>query len=267
MKNIFYILAVLAVGAAAFTGWQVNDKTNNDLEVRNEWQDKNDNQSNSIDKKTKQLSDAIVARDKALKEKNLKDSELELAESNYNASLKTFDEEEARFDEQQQRAANVDKVIAQIKESIGNPNVEISDVPRIVSDLEEDKKNKDKALEELESVRATLEKAIASATAEIDRKENKISESKTRIERNKFSATVATVDNEWGFMVINAGVESGLEGNSKLLLTRNGRLLGKVLVSSLEATQSIVEVVPASLAPGVLARPGDVLILEDTAAN
>ncbi|MDB4618225.1 hypothetical protein OAG53_00970 [Akkermansiaceae bacterium] len=267
MKNIFYILAVLAVGAAAYTGWQVKDKTASEIDARDVLRIENGRQSKSIDQKKEEKAESITAADTARSEKDETVAKLDSAKSNFSAAERTLDEEEARLAEQNERAANVDKLIAEIKQSIGDPNIEIQDVPDIVSSLEEDKKTKDKQLEELEIVRENLEKTIASTKEDITRKETKIAERKARIAGNTFSATVSTVNNQWGFLVINAGEKSGLAGDSKLLLTRNGRLLGKVLVSSLEGNQSIGEIVPDSLAPGVRAQAGDVVILEDTAAN
>ncbi|MEJ6560484.1 MAG: hypothetical protein QNL77_08070, partial [Akkermansiaceae bacterium] len=95
----------------------------------------------------------------------------------------------------------------------------------------------------------------------------KIAESKARVNGNTFRATVSSVNNEWGFLVIAAGEKSGLAGDSKLLLVRNGRLLGKVLISSLEANQAIAEIAPGSMATGVRPQLGDSVILADTAAN
>ena len=267
MKNIFYILAVIAVGAAAFTGWQVKDKTTERIGVRVDLRDKNAVQSKSIDKRKEEKAEAITATDTSRSEKDETVAKLDSAKSNSGALDRTLAEQEERLASENQRAADVDKIIAEIREQIGDPNVEIEDVAGIVEARKEEKKAKDKALEELELVRANLEKTIAATKADIERKGTKIDESKARIRGNNFAATVATVDNEWGFLVINAGEKSGLAGDSKLLLTRNGRLLGKVLVSSLEANQAIAEIVPDSLPPGVRAQAGDVVILEDTAAN
>lgn len=267
MKNIFYILAVIAVGAAAFTGWQVKDKTLAQMDVREELRIQNKRQSKSIDDKKEEKAEAIIATDTARSEKDETVAKLDSAKSKAGALERTLDEEEARLAEQNERAANVDKIVNDIKKSIDDPNIEIEDVPQIVSGLEEDKKAKDRQLEELEIVRENLEKTIAATQADIARKKTKIAESKTRILGNKFAATVATVNNEWGFLVINAGEKSGLAGDTKLLLTRNGRMLGKVLVSSLEANQAIGEIVPDSLPAGVRAQAGDIVILEETAAN
>ena len=267
MKNIFYILAVIAVGAAAFTGWQVKDKTLAQMEVREDLRLKNKRQSESIDQKKEEKTDQIAATDTARSEKDETVAKLDSAKSNAGALQGSLDQETNRLEAQKARAVEVDKVIKEVREMIGDPNIEIEDVPQIIAERKEAKKAKDKQLAELEEIRATLEKTIAQTKEEIGRQESKIAESKARIRGNIFSATVSTVNDEWGFIVINAGEKSGLAGDSKLLLTREGRMLGKVLVSSLEATQAIAEIVPESLLPGVRAQAGDVVILEDTAAN
>lgn len=267
MNNIFYILAAIAVGAAAFTGWQVKDKTSAQIEVRDEVARTNKKLTKNINDKTDERVAVTEAKDASLSEKDEVVAKLDVAKSNFKSFERTLESEEDRLAVENKRAADVDKVVATLIEQIGDPNIQLEEIPEIVTEKKEKKKALDRQLAELENIRGSLENAVKNTAEEITRVSGKIAESKARIKGNSFAATVATVDNDWGFIVINAGEQSGLAGDSELLLTRNGRMLGKVLVSSLEANQAIAELVPGSLVAGVRAQAGDVVILADTAAN
>jgi peptidoglycan hydrolase CwlO-like protein len=266
MKNILYILAVVAIGAGAVFGWQVKEKTAKQLDDLGDLKVVTSNLSKSITVKEGEKTVSIDSNKEARSAKDEAVASLETAVGKMGELQKTLDEEASRLEEQQARISEIDKLIAEIKKSVGE-DIELEDIPGIVSDLEEKKKSKDKQLSELELVRENLEKSVAKSQAEIARVTTKISESKARVRGNTFSATVTSVNNEWGFLVIAAGEKSGLAGNSKLLLVRDGRHLGNVLISSLEANQAIAEIVPDSMAVGVRPQPGDSVILADTAAN
>jgi hypothetical protein len=88
-----------------------------------------------------------------------------------------------------------------------------------------------------------------------------------RIGRNSVEARVTAVDNEWGFVVIGAGSNSGFSPQTTLLVKRDGKLIGKVNPSAIEPTQTIGEIEYKTLLPGVRIQPGDSVMLAKPAAN
>lgn len=55
---------------------------------------------------------------------------------------------------------------------------------------------------------------------------------------------VLVVDPKWHFVVLDAGQEKGVVENGELFVTRNGRLIAKVVVSSVDKQRCIANVVP-----------------------
>jgi hypothetical protein len=55
---------------------------------------------------------------------------------------------------------------------------------------------------------------------------------------------VLVVDPKWHFVVLDAGQEKGVVKHGELLVTRNGRLIAKVVVSSVDKGRCIANVVP-----------------------
>ena len=92
-------------------------------------------------------------------------------------------------------------------------------------------------------------------------------ERSSRISRNSMQAVVTAVNQDWGFVVIGAGSNSGFTPQASLLVERDGRKIGRVRPSSIEPTQTIAEIDFDSIASGVRLQPGDRVILATPTAN
>jgi hypothetical protein len=55
---------------------------------------------------------------------------------------------------------------------------------------------------------------------------------------------VVQVDPKWDFVVLNIGEDQGVLANGELLVNRNGKLVAKVIVSTIEKDRCIANVVP-----------------------
>jgi hypothetical protein len=128
----------------------------------------------------------------------------------------------------------------------------------------ETKQGTDKGLDE--SIAAD-EKKLADKRAEIDRYNGRIQARDLRIAQNEIEARVTAVNHDWGFVMIGAGSNSGFMPDTKLLIKRDGRLIGTVKPSSIEPTQTVADIEFSSLAPGVRFQPGDEVILAKPANN
>lgn len=59
--------------------------------------------------------------------------------------------------------------------------------------------------------------------------------------------SVVAVDPEWGFVVVNVGERHGAVQNGELLVSRSGKLVGKIQLSSVEEDRSVANVLPGWL--------------------
>ena len=55
---------------------------------------------------------------------------------------------------------------------------------------------------------------------------------------------IVTVDPKWEFVVLNIGELQGLRDNGELLVSRDGKLIGKVVVRTLQKDRAIANLVP-----------------------
>ncbi len=170
---------------------------------------------------------------------------------------------------QEVQLGELKQVVAGVKEEFSQVNIEvtlstINDDFKTLTTSIETKQGTDKGLDE--SI-ASEEKKLADKRAEIDRQNGRIQARDLRIRQNEIEARVTAVNHDWGFIVIGAGTNSGFAPDTKLLIKRDGKLIGTVKPSSIEPTQTIADIDFSSLSPGVRFQPGDEVMLAKPAPN
>ena len=76
--------------------------------------------------------------------------------------------------------------------------------------------------------------------------------------------TVLAYNQAYNFVVLNLGARNGVEPNSEMLVLREGTLIGKIRISSVEPATAIGDIITNSLARGVEIQPGDSVIYAGT---
>jgi myosin heavy subunit len=269
MKFVFSILAILVCGGAAYF-------TMTQTEMFEENQSK---RFVAID--TNKQVEATIADTEAKieEEKRL----LEISKDNLATvkasidslipnrnSLKT---ESAQLDkelaEQKIQFDDVNKAIAEIQEIMKDlgGDVNIDNIGEKIAEVEEDIKVKRDKVDKLNGSIEESEKSLATKQEEVGRLASRKEARNLRINGNAMEARVTAVDQDWGFLVIGAGSNSGFTPQTTLLVQRDGILIGTVKPSSIEPTQTIAEIDAKSLSPGVRIQPGDRVILAKPATN
>jgi predicted nucleic acid-binding Zn-ribbon protein len=82
--------------------------------------------------------------------------------------------------------------------------------------------------------------------------------------RTGVHGTVLAYNQAYNFVVLNLGARNGVEPNSEMLVLRDGTLIGKIRVSSVEPATAIADIMTNSLARGVQVQPGDSVIYAGT---
>jgi hypothetical protein len=76
--------------------------------------------------------------------------------------------------------------------------------------------------------------------------------------------SVLAYNQAYNFVVLNLGARNGVESNSEMLVLRDGTLIGKIRISSVEPATAIGDIISNSLARGVQVQPGDSVIYAGT---
>lgn len=122
-------------------------------------------------------------------------------------------------------------------------------------------------IEESEIELTQLEGAVASAQVERDRLEKVAAElsalrtdQEAGVIRGEFQSQIRNAYNQWGFVVVTGGNDQGVVNRAQLDVYRRGQPICRLLVTSVEASQSVAEIVPGSLAPGQRVQIGDTVV-------
>jgi predicted RNase H-like nuclease (RuvC/YqgF family) len=78
--------------------------------------------------------------------------------------------------------------------------------------------------------------------------------------RGSIRGTVLAVNPAYNFVVLNLGNRNGVEPNAEMLVLRQGSVIGKIRISSVEPATAIGDILASSLARGVQVQPGDTVI-------
>jgi predicted nucleic acid-binding Zn-ribbon protein len=147
-----------------------------------------------------------------------------------------------------------------VRDALGDSTVD--EVKQKVDDLE-------KEVAEAEQIDASLQAKIDTTNRAIANNRDTIKNFKARqtsrtaaIARNSLEASITAVDQEWGFVVINAGSNRGIEPDSQLLVRRGDENIGKLTIVSIEKSQTIADIVMSSVASGGRIVRGDKVIFE-----
>jgi cell shape-determining protein MreC len=76
--------------------------------------------------------------------------------------------------------------------------------------------------------------------------------------------TVLAYNQAYNFVVLNLGARNGVEPNSEMLVLRDGTLIGKIRISSVEPATAIGDIISNTLARGVQVQAGDSVIYAGT---
>lgn len=269
MKAILYVVAILVAGGAAFFSFDHSKK----FEVLQA------GRIATIDSNKKVTADADVADTNIKKEKALLAASQEKQElltqsvSSLKSSGSALTNDIAKLNDdlkaQDEEFAQLEKALAEVNTILSSlsAGVTLDTLPEKIQQIEDDKKAKQTKFEELEVLGSAAEKSLATSRAELDRLAKRMVERSSHIARNSMEAVVTAVNQDWGFLVIGAGSNSGFTPQTSLLVERDGRTIGRVRPSSIEPTQTIAEIELESLAVGVRLQPGDRVILAKPATN
>jgi hypothetical protein len=82
--------------------------------------------------------------------------------------------------------------------------------------------------------------------------------------RTGLRGTILAVNQAYNFVVLNLGTRHGVESNAEMLVLRDGALVGKIRISSVEPATAIGDIITGSLARGAQIQSGDNVIYAGT---
>jgi hypothetical protein len=149
-------------------------------------------------------------------------------------------------------------------------NAQSTDLQSQIDDLQHqlDGAEKEKALlaEKLQDAqqRPTQVKEAPKAETRKRREPASVQRESSSSRRAGVHGAVLAYNQAYNFVVLNLGALNGVEPNSEMLVLRDGTLIGKIRISSVEPATAIGDIIGNSLARGVQVQPGDSVIYAGT---
>jgi uncharacterized protein HemX len=228
---ILAIVAALAVGVVNYVF--VKDKINTLVTDRNTQRDGRISAEGELAKTKKEL--ARTQDDLKQTQQQLADtqSERDKAVATAAAQTKIASDLSDKLAKTAQERDDAQNELASYKATGMTPD-QIGKLNRSVKDLQE-------AMAALNDEKAVLQHAVARLQTRLDKYEGN---SPDVVLRADLKGKILVVDPKWDFVVLDIGEDQGVLPNGELLVSRDGRLVAKVIVRSLEKDRCIANVVP-----------------------
>ena len=211
-------------------------------------------------------ANAQVARDAAERGHAAK-AEAELAQVQKEKS-----DLQAKLEASQQEIASLQKRAEEAKDAngpvtAGSPaeGAQTADLRSQVDDLHRqlDSAEKEKAFL-AEKIQVTQERSAQPKEGKKRREAVSVPRESVAPRRTGVRGTVLAYNQAYNFVVLNLGARNGVETNSEMIVLREGTLIGKIRISSVEPATAIGDIITDSLARGVQVQPGDTVIYAGT---
>ena len=267
-KKILYALSVLLAGAAAYYSFDNKAKLEGEISLFKETRIKKDAVEDKEKETKKTLTETEATLEEAEKQNATLIQEMDNMKARERSENKSKEEAQVKIDEAEARLANFAKVKAEIDEQLKGVNVPWAQIPAEIKRQQEVRKKKGDDLDLLNEHIAKLTKDVADKRASNTRESDRLSKIRTKIARNAKVGAITSVNSTWGFVIVNLGTNnSNVTPQSKLLVTRNGRLLGRLTPNSVEASQTVCDLNARDINPGVRIQPGDQVTLADSSSG
>lgn len=269
MKAILYILAIVVTCGAGYYSYDHSVKFKDQQKIRLDTIE-----TNRVVTINAEATEAELAKERGVL-KTVRDQREETQQSI--AALKSNEiglkrqigELDGTLEEQNSELTALEKTLEEIKlilKDLGD-DVTLDNISEKITKITEDKKALEKVLEEKETLVSSAEKRLAGNKTESNRLTDKKMARNVRIDRNAMESVITSVNQDWGFVVIGAGSNTGFTPQTSLLVKRDGRLIGRVRPTAIEPKQTIADIDLESLASGVRLQPGDRVILANPSSN
>ena len=268
MKTIFYILSVLVIGTTAYFSFDNSNKLQSEIDLFESTRGVKRKTETDIEKQEGILANTKQELETAQQLNAELIAEMENMKSREVAYNKSKEAAQVKIDEADAQLEQLAAIKAKIDKALKGVDIDWPQIPSEIKRLQELRKKKGDDLDLLNEHIAKLTKDVADKRASNARESDRLSKIRTKIARNAKVGAITSVNSTWGFVIVNLGTNnSNVTAQSKLLVTRNGRLLGRLTPNSVEASQTVCDLNARDVNPGVRIQPGDQVTLADSSAG
>jgi DNA repair exonuclease SbcCD ATPase subunit len=235
LMRISLILAILAaLGAGTLNVLQVRDKINTLISQRDDYHTQRDTVQGKLDTTIRELTQ--TKSDLTQTRQQLADSRAaqKKAEDTATAETKRADDLSDKLTKASQDLQAAQAELAAYKATGKSPE----DIGKLVVQIRQDQET----IDAINLEKAVMMRSIAHLTNEL----NEIIGNQEYVVKlpADLKGKVAVVDPKWDFVVLDVGDEQGVLPDGELLVSRDGKLVAKVVVRTVEKDRCIANIMP-----------------------
>jgi peptidoglycan hydrolase CwlO-like protein len=226
------------------------------------------------------VATALNARDDAERRRAAEQKELKTREANVTTAMSKVTDNEGKVAKAEADLVKLQTEKAELQTKLQAAQTEVTSLQSRVEEAGA-KPSENPGAPSLTELQAQLDEArhqLENAEHEntfLSEKIRNAQESTTRLEEEKkhrsagaakagVRGIVLAVNQAYNFVVLNLGGRQGVEPNAEMLVFREGTMIGKIRVSSVEPSTAIGDIISGSLARGVQVQPGDIVVYAGT---
>lgn len=261
MKSIYFLIPAL-IAIILSIGLSVNNRTT--LKETRVERIKNNDLIVGVLNEIKQEDDpALIASYEALYAQEVRLAESKANTDTHNVNIKRLDNEISGLNSEK---APVDKKIATAENAVKEiserfPGTTLQNVAEKIKQLESDLETAKQDLATRKTELEVVNKKVAANEVRIEKAEKVQTDRLSSIGRNATEGLITAVNTDWGFVLVNIGKDQGVQGDSELIVQRDGIRIGNLNVVSIQPGLTVADINQKGLSGSV--EPGDKVIFEN----
>ena len=269
MKTILYIIAIVAIAAGGWFSYSTMESFKKLKTDRKELAKANEARKSTIKSTTDDAKKEEFDRDAAQSKLAETEGDLDTNKSNFKLAKREAATWNGKIAEQKEKLEGIQNLINSIKESLKElgADVQLDQIPGLVKKLEDDLKESQRKLEELQSLAGAADKRVAANNAQISDLGGRIQKRAARIKGNSAVGRITAINHDWGFAIVQVPSNMPVDDTSKLMIKRGTSFIGNLKINAIEGTFIVADVDYQSMTPGMVAQPGDSVVLAKPVTN
>ena len=261
MKSIYFLIPAL-IAIILSIGLSVNNRTTL-KETRTERIKNNDLIVGDLNEIKQEDDPALTASYEALYAQEVRLAESKANTDTHNVNIKRLDNEISGLNSEK---APVDKKIATAENAVKEiserfPGTTLQNVAEKIKQLESDLETAKQDLATRKTELEVVNKKVAANEVRIEKAEKVQTDRLSSIGRNATEGLITAVNTDWGFVLVNIGKDQGVQGDSQLIVQRDGIRIGNLNVVSIQPGLTVADINQKGLSGSV--EPGDKVIFEN----
>ena len=257
-KGLAIFSGILLLGAAGVNFMTVAQMST-ELKLRNEAEKNASDSESHLKKGGEYREDNKKALAAATTRAQGMNRDLDAAKAKTETATKKLTSDKASLDDVQKNKAALDKTLA----DLGGLKVIVAELETLGAK----KTDNTATISNKEAVVSLSHQKEAQTNSVIAAFKKKELMQSSGLMNDSFSGAISGIDPQWGFIMINKGNSSSVVKGAKLDVKRGSEKIATIVVTNVQPTSSICDIVNGTLAAGKTLQPGDRLVVSEASSE